>query len=637
VSDFSDIEASIPELERQQDETVITLAKLLAALEAGKIKPEKRITGDGVVRQVVEIVKGEKGDQGPQGPQGEIGPVGPTGHGLTYLGEYTKGTQFRALDIVTHDGATYMATDLTTDAPPSDPWRLLVKAIPGRDGKDGPQGPAGETGPQGPAGETGPQGLTWQGNYEPGRQYAAGDVVGYEGGSYVCVQATGQAPPNGFGWQVLAEPGDTGPRGPKGERGADGTSASLADGNYGDIAVSDSGGTWTINDGVVTSDKIGDFEVSGDKINNGAVSPTKISTGGPSWTTGGAVTVTSQSVTAATASSSTTTGALVVTGGVGVGGEAYIGGAVRATAGTASSSTTTGTLVVTGGVGVSGAVYAGADSFINGMIVGRSGTGAGVNASCTAVGVSALSGNTNGTNCTGFGNSAGLNNTGSGLCALGADAGRGNTANAVMAIGGSACFNNTGSSTVGVGVDACYTNDGTFVVGIGYATAGAYSASGNSGTGLTCVGYNAGNLNTSGANNTFIGKGAGDINTTAGSNTYIGFDAGDTGTTGGSNVCVGSDADVSASSTTGAIVIGVGITAGSNETLIGTTSCTKVTLNGSAANVVVNPGNIIRIATTKTPASAGATGTTGDICWDSSYIYVCTATNTWKRAAISTW
>ena len=45
----------------------------------------------------------------------------------------------------------------------------------------------------------------------------------------------------------------------------------------------------------------------------------------------------------------------------------------------------------------------------------------------------------------------------------------------------------------------------------------------------------------------------------------------------------------------------------------------------------------IRIGTAKTPASAGATGTAGEICWDANYIYVCTATNTWKRTAISTW
>jgi hypothetical protein len=38
-----------------------------------------------------------------------------------------------------------------------------------------------------------------------------------------------------------------------------------------------------------------------------------------------------------------------------------------------------------------------------------------------------------------------------------------------------------------------------------------------------------------------------------------------------------------------------------------------------------------------TPASATATGTAGQVRWDTDYIYVCTATNTWKRVAISTW
>lgn len=44
-----------------------------------------------------------------------------------------------------------------------------------------------------------------------------------------------------------------------------------------------------------------------------------------------------------------------------------------------------------------------------------------------------------------------------------------------------------------------------------------------------------------------------------------------------------------------------------------------------------------RITSSQTPASAGAAGTAGTICWDDSYVYVCTATNTWKRAAIATW
>ena len=37
------------------------------------------------------------------------------------------------------------------------------------------------------------------------------------------------------------------------------------------------------------------------------------------------------------------------------------------------------------------------------------------------------------------------------------------------------------------------------------------------------------------------------------------------------------------------------------------------------------------------PASASATGTLGEIRYTADYIYVCTATDTWKRAALSSW
>lgn len=37
------------------------------------------------------------------------------------------------------------------------------------------------------------------------------------------------------------------------------------------------------------------------------------------------------------------------------------------------------------------------------------------------------------------------------------------------------------------------------------------------------------------------------------------------------------------------------------------------------------------------PANSTASGVAGTIRYDSSYVYVCTATNTWKRAALSTW
>lgn len=61
-----------------------------------------------------------------------------------------------------------------------------------------------------------------------------------------------------------------------------------------------------------------------------------------------------------------------------------------------------------------------------------------------------------------------------------------------------------------------------------------------------------------------------------------------------------------------------------------------IKINAPSAALDVND-NKIRLRTAKTPASATDTGNTGDICWDANYIYICTATNQWKRAAISTW
>lgn len=61
------------------------------------------------------------------------------------------------------------------------------------------------------------------------------------------------------------------------------------------------------------------------------------------------------------------------------------------------------------------------------------------------------------------------------------------------------------------------------------------------------------------------------------------------------------------------------------------------TSNDSGGALFQVNGNRIRVGTAKTPASATDTGTAGEICWDANYIYVCTATNTWKRTAIATW
>ena len=45
----------------------------------------------------------------------------------------------------------------------------------------------------------------------------------------------------------------------------------------------------------------------------------------------------------------------------------------------------------------------------------------------------------------------------------------------------------------------------------------------------------------------------------------------------------------------------------------------------------------LRFRAVRTPASASASGTAGDFCYDGSYFYICTATNTWRRASHATW
>jgi hypothetical protein len=47
-------------------------------------------------------------------------------------------------------------------------------------------------------------------------------------------------------------------------------------------------------------------------------------------------------------------------------------------------------------------------------------------------------------------------------------------------------------------------------------------------------------------------------------------------------------------------------------------------------------GDMLRLRTTKTPASSAASGNAGAFCWDTTYLYCCTATNTWKRIAWTT-
>jgi len=69
---------------------------------------------------------------------------------------------------------------------------------------------------------------------------------------------------------------------------------------------------------------------------------------------------------------------------------------------------------------------------------------------------------------------------------------------------------------------------------------------------------------------------------------------------------------------------------------ISTTSNVGIGTTEPTAALDIN-SDILRLRTAKTPASSGDTGNAGDVCWDADYLYICTATNTWRRIQHATW
>ena len=69
-------------------------------------------------------------------------------------------------------------------------------------------------------------------------------------------------------------------------------------------------------------------------------------------------------------------------------------------------------------------------------------------------------------------------------------------------------------------------------------------------------------------------------------------------------------------------------------------SSLKVGINGfNSSNLpqaTLDVNGSFRIASGNAPATSSSAGAAGQIAWDSSFIYVCTATNTWKRVGLGT-
>src|SRR5690606_34262645 len=134
---------------------------------------------------------------------------------MRWQGAYDNGTAYASRDVVTDQGATWIALDATTgNAPPTLPttsntyWALVsspgATGPTGSQGVEGPTGPTGvtgPTGPTGPSGATGPTGATgttgatgptgtsvqWlPDGWETSTSYVAYQTLEHGGRSYIC-------------------------------------------------------------------------------------------------------------------------------------------------------------------------------------------------------------------------------------------------------------------------------------------------------------------------------------------------------------------------------------------------------------------------------------------------------------------
>lgn len=180
---------------------------------------------------------GLQGLPGPQGPQGIPGPIGPqgiqgpagtngtNGVSFTFRGPFDPNQTYGINDVVTFHGSAYIAISAsqgpnnTTPDQNAAAWSLLAQAgAAGAQGPTGPQGLQGQQGPAGIQGPIGPQGLpgapgpqgiqglpgasfTNLGAWNNTTAYVPGNVVLFNGSSYICVTSNvGSEPDTSNDW-----------------------------------------------------------------------------------------------------------------------------------------------------------------------------------------------------------------------------------------------------------------------------------------------------------------------------------------------------------------------------------------------------------------------------------------------------
>ena len=158
---------------------------------------------------------------------------------VTFQGAWSNGATYAQNAAVSYNGSSYISliANNTGNEPDTSTsqWSVLAQqgaaGAAGATGSTGPQGPpgpqgnTGATGPQGEPGATGPAGMRFQGAWSVSNGYARNDVVRYSGSSYISIVAdnSGYVPATSPSiWNLLAEPGATGPAGQQGTQGPQG-------------------------------------------------------------------------------------------------------------------------------------------------------------------------------------------------------------------------------------------------------------------------------------------------------------------------------------------------------------------------------------------------------------------------------
>jgi hypothetical protein len=278
------------------------------------------------------------------------------------------------------------------------------------------------------------------------------------------------------------------------------------------------------------------------------------------------------------------------------------------------------------------------DITVNGM---RVGLGESDIPSNVAIGASALEnaqydydGGYGGDNNTAIGANTLANTTyGNNNVALGANALKFNTtAGNNLAIGANTLVNNTiGEGNVAIGsggLPPLYNN----IIGsnnLAICNGALYGVTSGADYNIA-IGYFSQNSLRKGSNNIAIGRVAGteaprmaagnQILRGADNSIYIGYNA----------------AGFSASGVTSEIVIGTSaVGMGSNTAVIGAPTQVSATIYGILnAPSGVSANNILRIVSV--PASTTSTGITGQVALNNTDLYICTATNTWRKVALTT-